>query len=151
MTVFGVVSHKYTEWMGRKYTLPQLAEKLEQTGQMVYGRMQSARNNDRNQKSARHIIGIERWSQSRVRVALGAPLTMDEYDDYRPAVGLDMDALAQAFAQTRQETIQLVQELQAANVPPTQTVRHNELGDLTVRGWLAYMENHAWRESFIIR
>ncbi len=38
-------------------------------------------------------------------------------------------------------------------VSPIQTMRHNELGELTIpiRGWLAYIGNPAWRESFVLR
>ncbi|GIK55283.1 MAG: hypothetical protein BroJett015_09460 [Chloroflexota bacterium] len=151
MGMIGSVMRWFTERMGRNYTLVQLAEKLEKSGQTVHGRMESTSNSESHRKAARHIIGIERWSQSRLRVALGDPLTLDEYDGYCPDAQLDMAALARAFAETRQESIQLAQQLEAAGVSPIQTVRHNELGDLTIRGWLVYIGNHAWRESFVLR
>lgn len=151
MSIFGSVSRVFTEWLGRRRPLAAWVEKLEESGQTVHGRMESTSNSENHRKAARHIIGIERWSQSRLRVALGDPLTLDEYDGYRPDAQLDMAALARAFADTRQESVQLAQQLAEAGISPLQTVRHNELGELTISGWLAYIENHAWRESFVLR
>lgn len=52
--------------------------------------------------------------------------------------------MAAAFAEAREQTIALAH--QAANLPPSVTARHNDLGDLSVKGWLAYLEGHATRE-----
>lgn len=151
MGLFGSLLRRYTEWSARKYTLAEFADQLEESGQKVHGRFQSAANSERPRQAARHIIGIERWSQRRLRVALGEPLRLDEYDAYRPDANLDIVALAQTFAETRQETLTLARQLAAANPPPSQTIPHNELGDLTIKGWLAYIKNHATRESLLLR
>jgi hypothetical protein len=151
MSWLGTLIRKFTERQARKYGVAGIVANMEKSGAKVHGRMETAVNDDKHREAARHIIGIERWSQSRLRVALGKPLVMDEYDDYRPEAHLDMVALAQTFAQTRQESLALAEQLQTANIPASQTIPHNQLGDLTVQGWLYYIENHAARESFRLR
>ena len=91
---------------------------------------------------------IERWSARRLRTALGDTMTADEYDGYRPSTGMDMAALAEAFAAAREETIALAER--AADLPESVVVRHNDLGELNVKGWLVYIENHATRESNLL-
>ena len=91
----------------------------------------------------RHIAGIERWGQSRLRVFVGAPFVRDEYDGYQPGTTLSLDEQRAFFRTTRQETIALAQTLAAAKIADTATVVHNDLGPLTARGWLCYLEMHA--------
>lgn len=57
--------------------------------------------------------------------------------------------MAAAFAEAREQTIALAH--QAANLPPSVTARHNDLGDLSVKGWLAYLEGHATRPEINLR
>ncbi len=96
---------------------------------------------------ARHIIGIERWSQSRLRLFLGGELVMDEYDTYQPAADLDMAALTEQFVETRRVTVELAQKISDAGVTDDQTVLHNDMGDVSARTWLAYIRGHAQQES----
>jgi hypothetical protein len=93
-----------------------------------------------------HVVGIERWGQRRLQVALGEPLLMDEYDNYRPARDLDWQGLQAEFQATRRETIALAQRLEQAGAEATR-VNHNSFGDLSVRGWLYYLGRHADLES----
>lgn len=68
---------------------------------------------------------------------------------YRPAASLAMADLSEAFAAAREQTVTLDQ--QAANLPPSVTTQHNDLSDLSLKGWLFYIKNHALRESIRIR
>ncbi len=112
--------------------------------------MVNANESDWNHTRAVHVIGIERWGAHRLRVPLGEPLVMDEYDGYAPNDQLSMVELAAEFQQTRAATIAVVRELQNKGIPLSQTVRHNEVGDLSVRGWIFYLENHMGRETTLL-
>ncbi len=125
----------------------QLAGKLTLSGQVLEDRIRRAQETERNRRILSHIIGIERWGQSRLRVFLGEPLTLDEYDGYRPPQDATWDELAQAFQATRARTIALIQELAARDPGPDTRVPHNQFGPLTARGWLRYLDFHADAES----
>ena len=98
-----------------------------------------------------HIVGIERWGQRRLRVPLREPLLMDSYRGYRLPEGTSMDNLVQAFADTRRDTVNLARELGSTDLKPPVKVRHNDLGELSLGAWLAYLAGHAKRESLRIR
>lgn len=125
-------------------TAEELIEKLTASGTAVAERMARATDTPGNRDAAAHIIGIERWGARRLRTALGDVALNDEYDAYRPAVDINVVAMAKAFAEAREQTIALAQ--QAANLPPSVTARHNDLGELSVKGWLVYLESHATRD-----
>jgi len=99
-----------------------------------------------NREAIAHCVGIERWGQSRLRVGLGEPLTMDAYHPYRPDLQDGVDALAGAMKTTRQDTIALAHQLAEQGVDPTTTVQHNDLGDMTLGAWIVYLKQHASRE-----
>lgn len=134
----------------RTLSLADLADKLELEGRKLERTFAAAGDSDRNRAAVRHITGIERWSQSRLRIALGQPLVMDEYDDYRPARELDWPAMQDAFSETRRESVALARELVEANADGVE-IPHNQYGDLTVRGWLQYLISHASLEAKRIR
>lgn len=134
-----------------KLSLDQHIERLRETGVSVAERLAGKGDSPRNRKQLAHIIGVERWGQSRLRTLAGEPFARDEYDGYRPSPMLDWNDLQAAFATTRVETVALACELRQRGVPPTATALHNSLGDLTLRGWLRYLANHASRESRLIR
>jgi hypothetical protein len=147
MNLMNRLLHAIIEFGVRNKTLNELASILSQSGEHVAKQLAAAANTPVNREQAVHLIGIERWGQRRLRVLLGEPLVMDEYDGYRPADGKGMTALASAFRSARADTVALVGRLQGAGVAPTATVPHNDMGDLTVRGWLSYLEAHAAREG----
>lgn len=60
-----------------------------------------------------------------------------------------MAALATVFSRTREQTIALA--AQAGSLPDSVRVSHNDLGLLSVAAWIAYIENHAARESVRLR
>jgi hypothetical protein len=96
-----------------------------------------------NRQQLRHIIGIERWGQSRLRTLLGGPVLRDEYDGYQPAVTLDFAALRTEFAATRAITVALAQELQQRGLAEKGRAHHNSMGDVSVAIWLRYLTLHA--------
>lgn len=90
-----------------------------------------------------HVVGIERWSQSRIKVALGESFIQEEYDGYRPDVSKSLADLTQDFAQTRDETLAIGEQLKAVDGVEEQSVAHNDMGDMRIRSWLQYLEIHA--------
>lgn len=89
-----------------------------------------------------HVVGIERWAQSRMKVALGEPFKQEEYDGYRPELSQTLAELTETFSQTRDETLAIAEQLKAVDGVETQTVQHNDMGDMRIRSWLAYLEMH---------
>jgi hypothetical protein len=131
----------------RATTLAQLAETMQAAGQAVEDKLSQADDSYANYDCLAHIIGIERWGQRRLQTALGEPLLMDEYDAYRPSIALFWDDLRAEFAQTRQQTLDIIRQLDQAGVDHTTAVRHNELGIMTVAGWIRYLDMHANLEA----
>ena len=125
----------------------QLASELQASGAVMDGRLASARDTAGNRDAIAHWVGIERWGQRRLRVALGEPFIEDGHRPYRPDEADGVEALRRAFADTRAETVALAHRLDEAGVDPATTVRHNDLGDLSIRGWLAYLIQHPEQES----
>ena len=129
----------------QKKSIEELRSSLKETHHAALQSIEEAPDTDENREILRHVIGIERWGQRRLQVALGEPPVMDEYDEYRPD-NTDLPALRDAFDETRQETIELTHELARTNGNGTTTVSHNQWGDLSVRGWLNYLNGHAQRD-----
>jgi hypothetical protein len=147
MSIIGSIIGSFIRRSAAKHSLEEWQTQLAASGEAVFGRFQASSDGEKQQKFGRHIIGIERWSQSRLRVFLGEPFVAEEYDNYAPETGLTASALGQLFNETRQETIALAQKLQEAGITDAQTVPHNQIGELNARGWLAYISGHADRES----
>jgi len=131
----------------QKLTIGQLGARLAQSGSDLMDQFAAAPETDANRSQLCHIIGIERWGQSRLQVALGDPLRDDEYDDYRPADDLDWDALQEMFRTTRADTLALAHRLDQAGLDTTVTVPHNQYGKLTVYAWLRYLDVHSKLEG----
>lgn len=131
----------------RKNQYEDYARLLSEKGKLVEERIALARGIEKQHRVLTHLIGIEKWAQRRVRVALGEPFLEDEYDLYRPPFETTWGDLLLIFHDTRAETIGLVERLSAENVPYETYVAHNQFGDLSVRGWLQYMLSHADIES----
>ncbi len=135
---------------GRKYTLAEWQARLARSLEPILARAAAPKNEEAAVRALRHVIGIERWGQSRMRQLLGAPALQDEYDGYMPAA-LSAAALRDELAATRAETIDLAGQIAAAGVPLDATAPHNDFGPLTARAWLAYLNSHTTRETMRIR
>jgi hypothetical protein len=152
MSLTGLVFRWFYETAARGKSYDDLLQKLERNEAVTHKRMLNGSSIAFNRERSAHVIGIERWAAHRLRVLLGEPLVIDEYDGYAPSKELSMEELAGEFLQTRAETKALVRELQQRGIPITQTVKHNEVGDLSAGGWLFYIENHTGREtSFLMQ
>ena len=135
----------------RRKSLDELAATLERSGARLEQRFGSAAGTPENCARLRHIVGIERWGQQRLRVGLGTPLTLDDYDGYQPEPSLDWAGMRTAFQSARQETIALAQALAVASSDAAMRVPHNQLGPLSLRAWLRYLNLHANIEAQSIR
>lgn len=135
----------------RKKSYRELHNELEQAGLKIIARLHEKRFRDFNHRVLTHIIGIERWGQSRLRVFLGQPLGQDEYNGYRPARDIPWPELVDLFVTTRSETLSLALALETAAIGPDQTVLHNQFGPLSARAWLRYLQTHASREIMQVR
>jgi hypothetical protein len=144
--LIGLGLRPFAERRARQRTLDEAARDLEQAGARIDAHLAGKPDTPANREAIAHCVGIERWGQSRLRVGLGRPLVMDGHQGYRPDPTLGIEALRAAMAETRAATVALARELVAAGVDPATTVRHNDLGDLSLAGWLAYLEQHASRE-----
>jgi hypothetical protein len=151
MSLFGTLLRIFSEQRAKSLSWDDLFRRLDRSTEQVLPRFDSAKNTPRALEAARHVIGIERWAQRRLRIALGEPPVTDEYDGYRPDALADIRALKDAFAEMRRETTSILQQLREAGVPLDTTTPHNELGQLTIPGWVLYLTDHAWRETFVLR
>ena len=149
--VIGGILRPILERQAKGRSAQGFADALERSGVAVQKRLENAPDTPRNREVANHIVGIERWGQRRLRVALGEPLVIDPYRGYRLPEGTDYGALQSAFGDTRRDTVQLARELGFSDPKLQVKVRHNDLGELSVGGWLAYLEGHAQRESTRLR
>ncbi len=145
--VLPVMRSLLIERPARKQSYAQLARALEADAEPLIARFVAATDTPENRHQLRHIIGLERWGQRRLRTALGEPPVSDEMDDYMPERGLSLADLCAAFAATRRETVVLARQLEARGIDGAQQVAHNQFGPLTLRGWLRYLNLHARLEG----
>jgi hypothetical protein len=145
--MIGQVRRPMAERYARGRGVAQLASDLAASGSAIDARLAAASDTPGHRAAVAHWVGIERWGQRRLRVALGEPFLDDVHQPYKPDEAAGLDALREAFASARAETLELVQRLREAGVDPSTRVRHNDLGDLTVAGWLAYLLQHPEQES----
>jgi DinB superfamily len=146
MSFIGSLIHFFVERRASGANLDELRKSLETGCDKVSARMASAQDTPANRKQAAHVIGIERWSAHRLGAAVSpsAPPELDEYDSYRPGADQPMSVLAQEFRDARAETLA---RLDALPAQPDRRIPHNELGNLSLRGWLVYLNSHASVES----
>src|SRR5690606_1267356 len=149
--ILGALLRPRVKQLARGRTIEDLAQRLEASRKQVEENVFAAADTAANREAINHLLGIERWGQSRLRVALGSPFERDSYRGYRLPDDTSLADLQAAFRATRDATVALARELQGADVDPGRTVPHNDLGDLTVVEWLAYLDGHAARERFRIR
>jgi hypothetical protein len=127
----------------RKLTVHELINQLDQSGKLISKSMASYPDTPANRRQLCHIIGIERWGQRRLRVALGEPLLIEEYDHYCPSSERSWEELKAEWGTTREATLALADDLTQASLPPDVKVPHNQFGPLSIKGWLRYLDVHA--------
>ena len=142
-----VVTHFMLERPVRNKSYAEVGYILEASGENISQHISRVKDSEANRAKLRHIIGIERWVQSRLRVALGDEFTKDEYDGYAPSADTTWQQLKDDFASTRAITIGLTNELIIQNVPTILKIEHNSFGPVSPRGWLRYIDFHSNWES----
>ncbi|MCS6881495.1 MAG: hypothetical protein RMK84_11010 [Oscillochloridaceae bacterium] len=141
------IRNLFLERPARKRDYAYFAGRLEASGKELEARFAAAADSPENRRQLRHIVGLERWGQRRLRTALGEPPVQDEMDRYAPPGGQSLLDLRAAFAATRRETVVLIRQLETRGVPPDWVIPHNEYGPLTLRAWLHYLDLHARLEG----
>ena len=132
---------------GRKWTMARWGEKLAANGESISNRLDKYRDSERNRQVLSHVIGIELWGQSRLRVGLGEPFKEDEYNSYRPSRSRSWEQLKAEFRMTRKRTAALAEALDDNQVDQFMKVKHNRYGMLTLGAWLRYLDMHANLET----
>jgi hypothetical protein len=140
-------AHLILERPVRKLSLADLSTQLEQSGKQMTDHLAKCPDTPANRNQLSHMIGIERWGQRRLRVALGEPFLQEEYNHYCPSEERSWDELRVEADTTRRTTVELVQNITQANVPDALKIRHNQFGPLSVKAWLRYLDVHASGES----
>jgi hypothetical protein len=124
-----------------------LADELEQSADALLSTLGNSKSPERAAKQARHILGIERWGQQRLRVALGErSYERDSHQPYLPDAALNRDGVVALLREARAETVKLARRL-ASEGKGRVAVEHNSIGPLTADGWLRYLKVHADLEA----
>jgi hypothetical protein len=131
----------------RKLPIPQLLNQLEQSKITLSDHLNACPDTPDNRRLLCHLVGIERWGQRRLRVALGEPFLAEEYDHYRPSTERSWDELKREWDTTRQATLELVNTIIQANPSADLKINHNQYGSLSIKGWLRYLDVHASGEG----
>lgn len=143
----GILRYFFLERPGRKWTMSAWGEKLAASGEKIERRLEKLSDSDRNRQVLSHIVGIELWGQSRLRVGLGEPLKEDEYDNYRPSRSRSWEQLKAEFRMTRKKSVALAEALDDNQVDQFMQVKHNQYGMISLGAWLRYLDIHANFES----
>lgn len=149
--VFTFAAQLFFERPGRTLDYTSHINGLRESGDALVTQFRTARDDQHNRAVLRHIIGIEHWSQARLRELLGAAPFREEYDKYKPSAHHSVSELAEIMQQTRQQSCAVVQQLADANIDLQQRVVHNQFGPLSASGWLVYVRSHAVIESKKLR
>lgn len=142
--IFMFAGKLYFDKPALKRTLAEHATAVRRSGEELSARLSASRGDAAWKARLRHVIGIERWGQARLRVFLGEPFVAGGHRPYLPPDDASWEQLVRDFAAMRAETVAIAERLAAA--APTRAVNHNQLGDLTAHGWLRYLDGHARRE-----
>ena len=140
--IWQAISQVLIEFPARRMGFDRLIARLEKSALAIEKRGSKLRGRPNECEVLAHVIGIERWGQRRLRVALGEGLALEEYDTYRPEQQ-KWESLLSLFLSTRQDTVSLSKSLRMAGVDPTVKIVHNQFGRLSVLGWLSYLNLHA--------
>ncbi len=128
----------------------ELGRQLDRAGTRLDARLAQADDTESNREWARHIIGIERWGQARLRALSGKDeVVSGGHRPYRPDAELSLPQLRELASLTRAQTSQLARQFETT--PPQEKVDHDGLGPLSARAWLRYLNLHADLESRRLR
>ena len=150
MTRLKKISHGVRHWFAyllielpaRRIGMDHLIERLEKSNGLLERRITAASRRPQNQDILSRMIGIERWGQRCLRAALGEPLHLEDYEAFCPS-GQAWSELHDTLRAARQNTIRLGKTLRMAGVDPTTLIPHNQFGEMSLLGWLYYLNLHA--------
>jgi hypothetical protein len=148
--LIGRVLRFTSERRARQEGLPALADALEAHGGQLAARFASAEG-EAARATLRHIVGIERWGQRRLAVVEGEPFDPTGHHPHLPPEDATLDELRGTFAETRTATVELARRLAAEGADGAPKIPHPDLGELSVGGWLAYLDGHASIEARRLR
>jgi hypothetical protein len=131
----------------RKLTILDLIQQLDESAKQISEHIEALSDTPANRRQLCHMIGIERWGQRRLRVALGEPFLTEEYGHYCPSSERSWDELKSEWGTTREATLALASDLTQVNLPPDLKVPHNQFGPLSIKGWLRYLDVNASSEG----
>ncbi|WP_233218778.1 DinB family protein [Deinococcus arcticus] len=150
--VTGLVVSRVLERPASRSSYSDLAQSLERAGTFLTGRSERAADTPANRELLGHIIGIERWGQSRIEAALrGQAPTEDSYHPHRPPLDTPLAGLRAQVTTTRAATVDLARRLHRVAPDDALTAPHNQLGALSPKAWLRYLTQHADLESRRLR
>ena len=125
-------------------------EQCREMGHQLAQALPEKADSEQNARILSHIIGIEKWGQNRLQVALGKPLVADDYLAYRPDRAITFPELCEQFPTVRSTTIALGQKI-LENGATAHKVPHNQFGDLDCKSWIRYLTIHADREGTALK
>lgn len=131
----------------RNMTVQALIDQLGQSKKRISTMLDTSSDTPDNRRQLCHITGIERWGQRRLRVALGEPFLTEEYNHYCPSTELSWNELKIEWRNTREATLALADNINKADTPVDIKIHHNQLGPLSIKGWLRYLDVHASSEG----
>jgi hypothetical protein len=136
----------YMERSLRKLSMQEIADKVQLAGEHLVQELDTCVQNEENRHLLRHIIGIELWSQHRLRTVQGEPFELDEVDRYLPPQKESWSSLVHTFEKARSETVSLIRNLDDKAIRGIY-IPHNQFGDFSVRSWIKYLTMHADMEA----
>ena len=140
--LFQIAAGLFFENPAKNKSFAQLRAALEQGQSGIEAQLEVCKPNP---ELLRHVIAIEAWGQNRLRSSIGeVPFALDRSGQYAPDATLGWSELRNAFRQTRQSTLDLLDRLEPANPGP---VRHNQFGLISVKAWIWYLHMHANLEA----
>ncbi len=145
--LLGFAGQFFFERPARNRTMAEIGRDLGKSGAQIMERLVHLSPRAEDLERMRHIIGIERWGQRRLRVFLGEPFEMDGHHPYKPDEAMDWPALLEEFTDTRRDTIAMIDDLVKPRAAAVSAVEHNDFGELTAKGWLMYLKGHANNEA----
>lgn len=135
------------ERLGKRTTPAEMAARLEASGRSLAQRFAAEDDEPAVRETLQHVIGIERWGQRRLRVALGEPFDARGHRPFRLEDDATLDRLRVGFTTTRADSVALAKRLATTEIEPDLRIAHDDLGELSINAWLAYLDGHALVEA----
>ncbi len=145
-----ILAYVLFELPTRKKNATQLAQALKKSGQTIIAHLNGVEGNLRQEEVLRTMIGIERWGQRRLKVAMGGQLVEDTYEAYLPSHSRAWRHLLDDFSEERQDTVELAKDIDMDGDLDTK-IPHHDWGPLSPLAWIKYIEKQTGFECRKIR